>query len=305
MDLELTVEQRAVVETTRTFVRARAGTRTRTRSSGSACSTRPVAAPARDQRQAPRPGLYAANMPEEVGGGGLDTLSTGCSWNASSAGPATRCRCSPSTGPVNGSCWPARATSASGTCCRPSAVSGTDCLAMTEPEAGSDLRGMTHPGGTRRRRLTSSTGTKHFISHADAADFVILFAATGESRARAPTAPATLDHRVPGRHRTPPGSTVLPRLPHCVSHRGYHQRRSWSSTAAGCRGRAVLGEDGSRLRRGRPRGWARPACTVAASCLGRARRALDLAVRHAAAPAPVRPADRARFQGSRRSSSRT
>src|SRR6185437_9159012 len=48
-----------------------------------------------------------------------------------------------------------------------------DCLAMTEPGAGSDVRSMT----TRAVRDGDTyviNGTKHFISHADAADFVIL-----------------------------------------------------------------------------------------------------------------------------------
>ena len=50
---------------------------------------------------------------------------------------------------------------------------------MTEPGAGSDLRSMQ----CRAERDGDDyiiNGTKHFISHADIADFVILFAATGE-----------------------------------------------------------------------------------------------------------------------------
>ncbi len=61
-----------------------------------------------------------------------------------------------------------------------------DCLAMTEPGAGSDMRAM-------RTRATRDAGdgggwrikgTKHFISHADEADFVILVAVTGYRRRR-------------------------------------------------------------------------------------------------------------------------
>ena len=68
---------------------------------------------------------------------------------------------------------------------------------MTEPEAGSDLRGM------RTRAVRDGpdwviTGTKHFISHADESDFVILFAATGEEPA-GDVRPPSRDHRVPGR----------------------------------------------------------------------------------------------------------
>ncbi len=54
-----------------------------------------------------------------------------------------------------------------------------DALAMTEPNAGSDVRGMrctARPDGDD----WIINGTKHFISHADIADFVIVFVATGE-----------------------------------------------------------------------------------------------------------------------------
>ena len=58
-----------------------------------------------------------------------------------------------------------------------------DALAMTEPNAGSDVRGMQcaarQDGGD-----WIINGTKHFISHADIADFVILFAATGEQETK-------------------------------------------------------------------------------------------------------------------------
>ncbi len=54
-----------------------------------------------------------------------------------------------------------------------------DALAMTEPGAGSDVRGMqchARPDGDD----WIINGSKHFISHADIADFVIVFVATGE-----------------------------------------------------------------------------------------------------------------------------
>jgi len=54
-----------------------------------------------------------------------------------------------------------------------------DALAMTEPDAGSDVRGMKcfakRDGGD-----WVVNGTKHFISGADHADFIIVFIATGE-----------------------------------------------------------------------------------------------------------------------------
>jgi alkylation response protein AidB-like acyl-CoA dehydrogenase len=92
-----------------------------------------------------------------------------------------------------------------------------DCLAMTEPGAGSDLRGMktfaVQDGGD-----WVINGTKHFISHADVADFVILFAATGEEdtpRGKKKLITAFLVDK------GTPGFTVRPGYRN-VSHRGYN-----------------------------------------------------------------------------------
>ena len=57
-----------------------------------------------------------------------------------------------------------------------------ECLAMTEPQAGSDMRSM-KTSAVQQGGDFVINGTKHFISHADHADFVILFAATGEEQA--------------------------------------------------------------------------------------------------------------------------
>ena len=72
---------------------------------------------------------------------------------------------------------------------------------MTEPGAGSDVRGMQcfarRDGGD-----WVVNGTKHFISHADLADFVIVFVATGEEQtARGPKKRITcflVDRGAPG-----------------------------------------------------------------------------------------------------------
>ncbi len=53
-----------------------------------------------------------------------------------------------------------------------------DALAMTEPGAGSDVRGMSC-AAERKGGDWVLNGTKHFISGADHADFVIVFVATG------------------------------------------------------------------------------------------------------------------------------
>jgi len=262
VDLELTAEQRAVVETTRTFVeRELVPHEDEVEHSG-------VLDPGllRKLRDtAIRAGLYAANMPEDIGGGGLDTLT----WmlmerELGHSGYALQ---------MLAVARPSRILLACEGDQRASyllpVVAGerTECLAMTEPEAGSDLRGM------RTRAIHDGrdwviTGTKHFISHADAADFVILFAATGEQKLTAFLVDVDA-----------PGLTVLPGY-RSVSHRGYGNA---VLVLDGCRvpGSAVLGEVGCGFDVANT--WlGTTRLQVAATCLGRARRALDLAVRHAA-----------------------
>ncbi|HKQ40952.1 MAG TPA: acyl-CoA dehydrogenase family protein [Pseudonocardia sp.] len=262
MDLELTAEQRAVVETTRAFVQ-RELVPHEDEVERSGVLDPGLLAKLRDT--AIRAGLYAANMPEEVGGGGLDTLT----WmlmerELGHTGYALQMLAVARPSRILLACaGDQRAAYLLPT------VAGerTECLAMTEPEAGSDLRGMR----TRAVRDGSDwviTGTKHFISHADAADFVILFAATGEQELTAFLVDVDA-----------PGLAVLPGY-RSVSHRGYGNA---VLVFDGCRvpGDAVLGEVGRGFDVANT--WlGTTRLQVAASCLGRARRALDLAVRHAA-----------------------
>ncbi|TCL65162.1 acyl-CoA dehydrogenase family protein [Rhizobium sp. BK251] len=150
-----------------------------------------------------------------------------------------------------------------------------DALAITEPDAGSDMRGMkcaARPDGPD----WILNGTKHFISHADVADFVIVFAATGEEET-----PKGLKKKITAFlvDRGTPGFEIN-RGYESVSHRGYH---NCILNFSDCRLPAaqVLGEVhggfdianqwlyGTRL-------------TVAATCVGRARRAFDLALPYAA-----------------------
>ncbi len=129
------------------------------------------------QQKAIEVGLYAANIPEEHGGAGLDTVS----WllyekELGKANYALHWTCV--ARPSNILC--AGTAEQQEKYLKP-CVAGEkwDCLAMTEPGAGSDLRGMTAsavPDGDD----WILNGTKHFISHADIADFAICFMATGE-----------------------------------------------------------------------------------------------------------------------------
>jgi alkylation response protein AidB-like acyl-CoA dehydrogenase len=119
-------------------------------------------------------------------------------------------------------------------------------------------------------------GTKHFISHADIADFVILFAATGEEEsARGPRKLISAFLVDKGT----PGFSVRPGY-HSVSHRGYHN--------------SILNFDNCRIPKTQMLGaphqgfnvandWLGPTrLQVAAMCLGRAHRALEHATDWAA-----------------------
>ena len=122
-------------------------------------------------------GLYAANMPEEVGGAGLDTQS----WvlyekelGRTSYALHWNCVGRPSNIPM--ACNEEQRERYTLPCVRGEKI---DCMAMTEPGAGSDLRGM-KATAVRNGDDWIINGTKHFISHADVADFVIVYAASGE-----------------------------------------------------------------------------------------------------------------------------
>jgi acyl-CoA dehydrogenase len=129
------------------------------------------------QAKAIAAGLYAANMPEEVGGAGLDTLT----WllyekELGRANYALHWTCVARPSNILLAGTDEQKERYLHPCIR---GEKWDCLAMTEPGAGSDLRGMkasARPDGGD----WILNGTKHFISHADLADFAIVFMATGE-----------------------------------------------------------------------------------------------------------------------------
>jgi acyl-CoA dehydrogenase len=217
-------------------------------------------------------GFYAANMPEELGGGGLDNVSTALlERELGKASFALQYAV-------------ARPSNILQACVGDQieeyllpTIRGErgECLAMTEPGAGSDLRAMT----TRAERDGDHyviNGSKHFISQAEHADFTILFAITGvEETARGPRKQITsflVDMGTPG--------FEVRRGPTPVSHRGHHPCELYFTD---CRIGAdkVLGEVGKGFEvantwLGATRIW------VAANCVGRAQRALDLSVEWAA-----------------------
>jgi len=150
-----------------------------------------------------------------------------------------------------------------------------DALAMSEPDSGSDVRSMTC---TARRDGDDwvINGTKHFISHADVADFMIVFVATGEEQSAHGAKKRITGFLI---DRDTPGMELRPGY-RSVSHRGYHNS---ILVFENCRvsSAQILGSEGSGF--DEMNTWLRGTrLTVAATCVGRARRAIDLAAKHAA-----------------------
>ena len=217
-------------------------------------------------------GIYAANMPAELGGGGLDTLTM--SLVDRELGAASYALQYIVARPSN--ILQACTDSQIDDYLLPT-ISGdrVDCLAMSEPDAGSDVRGMKCTAVQDGDDWVIN-GTKHFISHADLADYVILFAATGEEEAprgwRKRITSFLVDFGTPG-------VTVSPGY-NSVSNRGYHNS---IISFEDCRvpSSSVLGEVHSGFEVAND--WlGNTRIQVAAICLGRARRAIELAADWAA-----------------------
>ena len=239
-------------------------------------------------------GFYAPNLPVEVGGGGLDNLTFALLERELGR---TSMALSVFWGRPSGILMGCNEEQRERYLYPAARGDRFDALAMTEPGAGSDVRGMqctARPDGDD----WIVNGTKHFISHADLADFVIVFVASGEEEtARGPKKRITcflVDRGTPGFEIRPGYDSV--------SHRGYH---NCILTFDDCRlpSAQILGE----VHRGFEvaNEWLYATrITVATMCVGRARRVFDLALAHAAERQAVRPAHRGGFRGSR-SSSRT
>ncbi|WP_420410408.1 acyl-CoA dehydrogenase family protein [Hoeflea sp.] len=178
MDFGLTQEQQMIVETTRSFVENELYPHEAQVERSGHLDMDLV----RDiQKKAIDAGLYAANIPEQFGGAGLDTPT----WllyekELGRANYALHWTCVARPSNILCAGTPEQRARYLDPC-----VAGEkwDCLAMTEPGAGSDLRGMKATAkrdGSGENSDWVLNGTKHFISHADIADFTIAFMATGE-----------------------------------------------------------------------------------------------------------------------------
>ncbi len=269
MDFSLSAEQRMLLETARRFAEQELYPHEAEVESSDRVAPQVAG---RVRRRAIELGLYAANMPADLGGGGLDTVSM-CLLDRE-LGRASMALQYLVARPSNIllACVQEQRERYLLPCIRGEKV---DCLAMTEPDAGSDLRSMS----CRAQRHGGDfvvNGNKHFISHADLADFVILFAATGVEQgprgARKTITAFLVD-------KGTPGFTVRPGY-RSVSHRGYH---NFVLEFVDCRIPAaqVLGE----IDRGFELAGQWLAATrlqVAAICLGRCDRAMELALKQAA-----------------------
>ena len=150
-----------------------------------------------------------------------------------------------------------------------------DALAMTEPGAGSDIRGM-KCAAVRDGGDWVVNGTKHFISGAEHADFIIVFIATGEDQT-----PKGPKKRITAFlvDRGTPGFTIRDGYK-SVSHRGY---KNMILDCDDCRlpHAQVLGEVDSGFDVMNTWLYA-TRITVAAMAVGRARRAFDYALDYSA-----------------------
>ncbi|HXW74662.1 MAG TPA: acyl-CoA dehydrogenase family protein [Steroidobacteraceae bacterium] len=265
MDFSLTEEQQLIIKTTRDFVREELVPHEREVEDGGTLREA-LWRPLRDKAIAA--GLYAANMPSEVGGAGLDAVS----WvlyekELGHTSYALQYTCVARPSNILLACEGTQRERYLLPAVRGERV---ECLAMTEPQAGSDLRGMKTTAVEKGGDFIIN-GTKHFISHADHADFVILFAASGEeSSARGKRKLITAFLVDMGT----PGFVVRPGYRN-VSHRGYNNSILEFTDCRVPRS-AVLGE----VHRGFEvaNTWlGATRLQVAANCLGRAERALECA----------------------------
>jgi acyl-CoA dehydrogenase len=232
----------------------------------------PIEIGRRIEARAKEVGLFAANLPEAIGGGGLDYA--GMQVIEREFGKTSHALHS----------WVARPTEILLGCQGDQVeryllpcVTGAkrELFALTEPEAGSDIMSMR----SHARRDGGDwilNGSKHFISGPVMPDFAIVFAATGREEGRGGTRPRItaflVDVGTPG-FDIAIGSR-------CVSYRGYHTfRLSFADVRLGPG--QILGEEGRGLELsgkwlGMGRVW------VGASCCGKAERLLELAAGWAA-----------------------
>lgn len=217
-------------------------------------------------------GLFSANLPESVGGGGLNM-------NAMALLEKEYGRTSHAL-----HSWIARPTELLLACKGEQrekyllpCVTGEkrELFALTEPEAGSDVMGM-KTTALKSGNSWNLNGTKHFISGPCMPDFAIVFAATGTNETprgpRKRISAFLVDVGLAG--------FTIQEGARCVSYRGYKTfELAFNNVKLGPE--QMLGEEGTGLElAGKWLGMGR--IWVGASCVGKAERLLDLATEWAA-----------------------
>jgi acyl-CoA dehydrogenase len=265
MDFSLSEEQQMIIATTREFVQQELYPHEQT---VERTGVLPEELLHTLKAKAIAAGLYAANMPADVGGAGLDTVS----WvmyekELGHTSYILHYSCVGRPSNILLACEGEQRERYLLPTVRGERV---ECLAMSEPQAGSDLRSMKTTAVERGGDFIIN-GTKHFISHVDHADYVILFAATGEEQTARGKRRLMTSFLV---DKGTPGFEVLPGYSN-VSHRGYTNSILHFNDCRVPRS-AVLGQVNQGFEVANT--WlGSTRLQVAATCLGRAERALELA----------------------------
>ena len=269
MQFGLTAEQEMIVSTVRSFVEKEIYPHeAEVERSGQV----PPELAAEIKRKCLALGFYACNFPEEVGGAGLSHLDFTLVERELGRGSMALTHFFGRPQNILMAC-----DSAQRERYLLPAVRGEkmDALAMTEPDAGSDVRGMKCTA-VREGGDWLVNGSKHFISGAEHADFFIVFVATGEDETPKGPKKRITTFLV---DRGTPGFEVREGYA-SVSHRGY---RNSILDFDNCRlpDAQVLGAVGGGFEVMNTWLYA-TRLTVAAFCVGRARRCFDLALTQAA-----------------------
>lgn len=208
MDFSLSDETRMVVDTVRRFVRDKVQPlEQETEELGRV----PPDKLAPLKAEAIALGLYALNMPAEVGGGGLSVLDM-ClvEEQLGQTSDALIRRVFGQVYPMLMACTPAQRA----VYLAPTITGEKICaMAITEPGAGSDAAAITTTARLEDGHWVLN-GTKHFISDGDIADYVIVMAVTDpEKRARGGITLFLVDRHAPG--------FSVSRVQPMMGHRGY------------------------------------------------------------------------------------
>ena len=267
IDFTLTDEQQMLVEMTHDFVEKEMLPHEETLERTDAL---PPELAASLKKRAIELGLHACNLPENVGGGGLDAVSVMLIEKELGRTSLALAECAHRPLNILASCEGEQATKF----LEPTVLGEKrDCIAMTEPGSGSDLRGMKCKAVLDGDEWIIN-GEKHFISQASVSDYCVLFAATGEEKT----------DRVPKKRISAflvdfsdPGVEVAPGYKN-VSHRGYTNNILRFDNARIPKWR-IMGPEGDGFRLVNQ--WLGPTrLTVAATCVSRAERAFEIALNY-------------------------